>query len=112
MSLYSRRPIIHLPRSEYSVLPDSEKGRAPHVDDLDRHVENALRKRDKLRQTAAGIWSFIKTRACLALQVMAYYSPVSSYGRTFVHPVSPLLASSPGVTDHHCHLWVSCRYGS
>ncbi|KAF8525324.1 hypothetical protein JB92DRAFT_1319962 [Gautieria morchelliformis] len=61
MSLYSRRPIIHLPRSEYSVLPDSEKGRTEHVDDLDRHVENALRKRDKLRQTAAGVWSFIKT---------------------------------------------------
>ena len=68
MSLYSRRPVIHLPKSQTSGLPDSEKGHKEHMDDLDRHVEDVLRKRDKLRRTAAGIWSFVKTRACFNLR--------------------------------------------
>ncbi|TCD68204.1 hypothetical protein EIP91_011376 [Steccherinum ochraceum] len=63
LSFYSRKPVIVLP----SVQPrpqtalDIEKGNPVYEDNLDRHVEEVLRKRDKFRRTMRGVWSFLKT---------------------------------------------------
>ena len=42
---------------------DAEKGKQQMFEDnLDRHVEEVLRKRDKFRRVMRGVWSFLKTR--------------------------------------------------
>lgn len=41
---------------------DHEKQSSVHEDELDRHVEEVLSKRAKIRRTLKGVWSFIKTR--------------------------------------------------
>ena len=33
-------------------------------DNLDMHVEDVLRKRDRFRRVMRGVWSFVKTRTC------------------------------------------------
>ena len=33
-----------------------------HEDNLDRHVEDVLSKRDKYRRIMKGVWAFMKTR--------------------------------------------------
>jgi hypothetical protein len=39
-----------------------ERGSQEHEDDLDRHVQEVLGHREKLRRTLKGVWSFVKTR--------------------------------------------------
>ena len=47
------------------VTADSaEKGQV-HEDNLDRHVEDVLSKRDKYRRIMQGVWAFMKTRECI-----------------------------------------------
>ncbi|CCM03162.1 uncharacterized protein FIBRA_05284 [Fibroporia radiculosa] len=67
LSFYSRKPVVVLPRRRRKkVLGDSvEKGEGQNQDDdednLDVHVEDVLRKRDRLRRVMRGVWSFVKT---------------------------------------------------
>lgn len=61
LGMYNRKPIVALPTlSPSESFIDSEKGRGDH-DELDRHVEHVLRKRDKLRRSLKGLWAFLKT---------------------------------------------------
>ena len=60
---YSRKPVIFLPR--VPVSEDSHERRSVHEDDLDRHVEEVLSKRARIRRTMRGVWTFVKTRKCL-----------------------------------------------
>lgn len=46
---------------------EAEKGQV-YEDNLDRHVEDVLSKREKYKRVMRGVWSFLKTRA------YAYYS--------------------------------------
>ncbi|CAG7848713.1 SubName: Full=Related to ahmp1 protein {ECO:0000313/EMBL:CCA69063.1} [Serendipita indica DSM 11827] len=55
LSFYSRKPTISIP----ARLVDPEK--AGSQDELDLHVEDVLRKRDKLRRTLEGLWAYLKT---------------------------------------------------
>jgi len=59
LEIYSRRPTIHLPASPagYREMHQSEEG----LDELDRHVKQVLRKRDRIKRIAIGVWSFLKT---------------------------------------------------
>lgn len=60
MEIYSRRPVIHLP---ISTTDDTEKHETGDgFDELDRHVKQVLRKRDRLKRTVLGLWAFLKTR--------------------------------------------------
>lgn len=43
---------------------DPEKGET-HEDNLDRHVEDVLSKRDQYRRILKGVWAFMKTRESL-----------------------------------------------
>ncbi|KAH8105900.1 golgi-body localization protein domain-containing protein [Cristinia sonorae] len=64
LSFYSRKPVVVLspvPRSTAGA--DAEKGDV-YEDNLDRHVEDVLRKRDRFRRVMRGVWSFLKTREC------------------------------------------------
>ncbi|KAA1466329.1 hypothetical protein DENSPDRAFT_831143 [Dentipellis sp. KUC8613] len=57
LSFYSRKPVVVLPRIERDV----EALAGDSSDELDRHVEDVLRKRDKFRRIMRGVWSFLKT---------------------------------------------------
>ena len=47
-----------------SAAGDAEKGQS-HEDNLDRHVEDVLSKRDQYRRILKGVWAFMKTRESL-----------------------------------------------
>ncbi|KIJ56603.1 hypothetical protein M422DRAFT_238225 [Sphaerobolus stellatus SS14] len=60
MELYSRRPVIQLPKSP--IESSENQGTDAEMDELDRHIKHVLRKKDnRLKQTALGVWSFLKT---------------------------------------------------
>ena len=62
IGVYSRKPIMVLPRSAgSSPISSLEKG-SVHEDDLDRHVEDVLARESKFRRTMSGVWAFMKTR--------------------------------------------------
>lgn len=64
-----------------SSTGDAEKGQI-NEDNLDRHVEDCLRKRDKFRRIMRGVWTFMKTRKCLyALDGLVIDFGLHSYGR-------------------------------
>ncbi|KLO18050.1 hypothetical protein SCHPADRAFT_135198 [Schizopora paradoxa] len=61
IGVYSRKPIMVLPRSSGSrPISSLEKG-GVHEDDLDRHVEDVLSRESKFRRTMSGVWAFMKT---------------------------------------------------
>ncbi|KAH8113230.1 hypothetical protein DFH11DRAFT_1600871 [Phellopilus nigrolimitatus] len=53
IGVYSRKPVV--------TEEDAEKSPQTHEDDLDRHVEQVLSKRARIRRTLQGVWSFVKT---------------------------------------------------
>lgn len=63
LSFYSRKPTIVLPDfpKRKSAAGDAENGQL-HEDNLDRHVEDVLSKRDQFRRIMSGVWAFMKTR--------------------------------------------------
>lgn len=66
---YSRKPVIVLssPRRQRGQDIEAEHTHSEFddMDDLlDRHVESVLTRRDKVKRTLRGVWSFLKTRQC------------------------------------------------
>ncbi|KDQ64600.1 hypothetical protein JAAARDRAFT_106770, partial [Jaapia argillacea MUCL 33604] len=62
LSFYSRKPCIVL--SCPPPLTDVERAsHKTHDDNLDRHVEDILSKRQRFRRTMRGVWDFVKTRS-------------------------------------------------
>ncbi|KAK0206418.1 hypothetical protein DFS33DRAFT_1381524 [Desarmillaria ectypa] len=60
LSWYSRKPVVVLdPPLEEG--PDKEKGQRKFEDELDRHVDDVLRRPSKIRRSLKGVWSFLKT---------------------------------------------------
>ncbi|EKM59200.1 uncharacterized protein PHACADRAFT_169675 [Phanerochaete carnosa HHB-10118-sp] len=58
---YSRKCTVVLPDVPVrEPTSDAEKGQM-HEDNLDRHVEDVLSKRDRYRRIASGVWAFMKT---------------------------------------------------
>lgn len=66
LSFYSRKPVVILdtpPRPAKNEDPESAGSQIPE-DNLDRHVEDVLTRRDRFRRVMRGVWSFMKTRTC------------------------------------------------
>ncbi|GJE84182.1 hypothetical protein PsYK624_002580 [Phanerochaete sordida] len=58
---YSRKCTVVLPDvPNRDRTSDAEKGQM-HEDNLDRHVDDVLSRRDKYRRIAKGVWAFMKT---------------------------------------------------
>jgi len=53
LNIYNRRPTISLPK----LTSESRHGQ----DELEEHVEDLLHRKARVRRTARGIWSFLKT---------------------------------------------------
>ena len=66
LSFYSRKPTVVLPEIPRRDSSNAEKGTI-HEDNLDRHVEDILSKRDQWRRIMKGVWAFMKTREKLLL---------------------------------------------
>ncbi|KAJ3488375.1 hypothetical protein NLI96_g2885 [Meripilus lineatus] len=62
LSFYSRKPIVVLDAPPRSTKTDTEAtGDQLPEDNLDRHVEDVLTRRDRFRRVMRGVWSFMKT---------------------------------------------------
>ena len=51
---------------------DVENGRVQFEDDLDRHVDDVLRKRARIKRMLLGVWSFLKTRESIRVSGHLY----------------------------------------
>ncbi|KAG8679255.1 hypothetical protein FRC08_017102, partial [Ceratobasidium sp. 394] len=62
LPIYNRRPIVTLPTlAEDDTPAAAEKGKKVAKDNLDRHVEDVLTNRNKIKRGLAGFWGYIKT---------------------------------------------------
>ncbi|KAG9073897.1 hypothetical protein FRC06_011084 [Ceratobasidium sp. 370] len=62
LPIYNRRPIVTLPTlAEDDAPAAAEKGKKVAKDNLDRHVEDVLANRNKIKRGLAGFWGYIKT---------------------------------------------------
>ncbi|KAI0959490.1 hypothetical protein AcW1_004300 [Taiwanofungus camphoratus] len=67
LSFYSRKSVVVLPRRRISQATAresaAEKGETHGIDEdnLDLHVEDVLRKKDRFRRVMQGVWSFVRT---------------------------------------------------
>ncbi|KAI0053001.1 hypothetical protein FA95DRAFT_1050949 [Auriscalpium vulgare] len=57
LSFYSRKPVIVLPARD----ADASSGGSGSTDDLDRHVEDVLKRKQNYRRILKGVWAFLKT---------------------------------------------------
>jgi hypothetical protein len=75
LSWYSRKATVVLPDipRRQTAEGDAEKGQT-HEDNLDRHVEDVLSKRDQWRRIMSGVWAFMKTRQCTSRKVPIYHA--------------------------------------
>ncbi|KAI0702885.1 golgi-body localization protein domain-containing protein [Cytidiella melzeri] len=83
LSFYSRKPTIVLPDLPRNTSSDSEKG-SNDEDDLDRHVEDCLSRKDKWRRIMSGVWAFMKTRKRICSTVSFYGFNVVFWGAGIV----------------------------
>ncbi|KAF9652096.1 hypothetical protein BDM02DRAFT_3161621 [Thelephora ganbajun] len=61
MSLYSLKPTVVLPCPDRRSRLHHEEREVDPENELDLHIEDVLRKRDRFKRTMKGVWSFVKT---------------------------------------------------
>jgi hypothetical protein len=61
MAFYNRKPVVVLPRSREANMEDASIHTAS-TDELDRHVHDVLKRKNKFRRVMKGVWAFLKTR--------------------------------------------------
>ncbi|KAI0269105.1 hypothetical protein BC834DRAFT_1039699 [Gloeopeniophorella convolvens] len=71
LSFYSRKPVVVLPRREHN---DVETGstNSDSTDELDRHVHDVLKRRQKFRRVMKGVWAFLKTPLGIAFGIYGF----------------------------------------
>jgi hypothetical protein len=57
---FTRKPVVDLPRSGRGV--DGTSVHTTSTDELDRHVHDVLKRKNKFRRVMKGVWAFLKTR--------------------------------------------------
>jgi hypothetical protein len=62
LSFYSRKPVVVLPRSGRELDADATSFQTTSTDELDRHVHDVLKRRNKFRRVMKGVWDFLRTR--------------------------------------------------
>ncbi|KAJ3789499.1 hypothetical protein GGU10DRAFT_260500 [Lentinula aff. detonsa] len=65
LSFNLRKPVVTLSPPPLSSIqgaqPAEEQGQPALEDSLDRHVDDVMRRRDRIRRILKGVWSFLKT---------------------------------------------------
>ena len=62
LSFYSRKPVVVLPRTGRELDVDDASLQTTSTDELDRHVHDVLKRKNKFRRVMKGVWAFLKTR--------------------------------------------------
>jgi hypothetical protein len=60
-AFYSRKPVFILPRSGRDQDLDGASVHTASTDELDRHVHDVLKRKQKFRRVMKGVWAFLKT---------------------------------------------------
>ena len=61
-SFFSRKPVLELPRSAERGDVEGASVHTESTDELDRHVHDVLKRKNKFRRVMKGVWAFLKTR--------------------------------------------------
>ncbi|KAI0068825.1 hypothetical protein BV25DRAFT_1874084 [Artomyces pyxidatus] len=61
LSFYSRKPVVVLPATRRRDVETDSTG-TTSTDELDRHVEDVLNRKQNIRRILKGVWAFLKTR--------------------------------------------------
>lgn len=71
LSFYNRKPVVTLPRGRE---PDAEGAsvRTSSTDELDRHVHDVLKRKNKFRRVMKGVWAFLKTPLGIAFGIYGF----------------------------------------
>jgi hypothetical protein len=71
ISFYRRKPVLTLPRGRE---PDAEgdSTRTASTDELDRHVHDVLKRKNKFRRVMKGVWAFLKTPMGMAFGIYGF----------------------------------------
>lgn len=71
LSFYNRKPVVTLPRGRE---PDAEgeSVRTASTDELDRHVHDVLKRKNKFRRVMKGVWAFLKTPLGIAFGIYGF----------------------------------------
>jgi hypothetical protein len=62
ISFFSRKPVVDLPPSGREADVDGASVHTTDTDELDRHVHDVLKRKNKFRRVMKGVWAFLKTR--------------------------------------------------
>lgn len=86
MSWYSRKPVLILsslsiPEGDQS---QRERGGSQFDDDLDRHVDDVLKRPSKFKRTMKGVWSFLKTRKSRLTLALYIINCIFSNGSMYI----------------------------
>lgn len=60
IGVYSRKPVVVLPKGQWQR--DDEEKNEGDQDELDRHVEDVLSRKQRFSRIMQGVWAFLKTR--------------------------------------------------
>lgn len=90
---------------------DAEHGRVQFEDDLDRHVDDVLRKRARIKRMLLGVWSFLKTRESIRVSRHLYRIDViialGVRARTLSFLITADLTSCRSSLGYMGSVWVS-----
>ncbi|KAI0081717.1 hypothetical protein K474DRAFT_1703572 [Panus rudis PR-1116 ss-1] len=71
LPFYNRKPVVVLPEIPRDPNSDAEDGRQ-NEDNLDRHIEDVLTKRQQFKRIMRGVWSFMKTPMGIVVSIYGF----------------------------------------
>jgi hypothetical protein len=113
LSFYSRKPVLVLAMHDLATVSDKEKQGEQYADNLDRHVDDLLKRPSKWRRTIRGVWTFLKTRECIHIlclpnALIIFCLAMGVCPRLLLSPLPYLMYSTAFRTDNRRDLWVPC----
>ncbi|KAH9045533.1 hypothetical protein EDB85DRAFT_1907089 [Lactarius pseudohatsudake] len=71
-SFYSRKPVVVLPRSARDQDLEGASVHTASTDELDRHVHDVLKRKQKFRRVMKGVWAFLQTPLGFAFGIYGF----------------------------------------
>ncbi|KAI9466894.1 hypothetical protein BJY52DRAFT_1235073 [Lactarius psammicola] len=71
-SFYSRKPVVVLPRSGRDQDVEGASVHTASTDELDRHVHDVLKRKQKFKRVMKGVWAFLKTPLGIAFGIYGF----------------------------------------
>ncbi|KAI0307282.1 hypothetical protein B0F90DRAFT_1932074 [Multifurca ochricompacta] len=72
ISFYSRKPVVVLPRTEREQDIEAASVHTASTDELDRHVHDVLKRKQKFRRVMKGVWAFLRTPLGIAFGIYGF----------------------------------------